>query len=137
MERYRLILSISPNDTMALNNLAYGLAVHQPELMEEALGLARRANTVTPGNAAVLDTLAWILHLSGDDRGARTPSNAAVRLAPNAAQVLHHSAIIDAAVGAMDQATRKLERALALDPSLADSEETARLRAALAGAQHP
>ena len=50
-ERYKLILEVQPNHAFALNNLAYGLAVHMKMPME-GLPLARRAVAQAPTNLA-------------------------------------------------------------------------------------
>jgi tetratricopeptide (TPR) repeat protein len=47
IEQYRAILTYSPNDPLALNNLAYGLAVYRNN-PEEALPIAQRATVVAP-----------------------------------------------------------------------------------------
>ena len=63
------MLAADPNDTVALNNLAYALAVRKGQ-PAEALGYAERAFTLTRGSATVADTLAWVQHLLGRDREA-------------------------------------------------------------------
>lgn len=128
MEGYRRVLALEPNNPIALNNLAYSLAVRTKGGLEEALLLARRANTVAPGNAAILDTLAWVLHLSGDNRAAASASAGAVRLAPGDAQTLFHAAVIDAELGLKERATERLARAAQLDPSLDKTSDVQRLR---------
>ena len=51
---------------LALNNLAFDLAVHGDH-PDEALPFAERANELVKGNPALLDTLAWVQHLLGRD----------------------------------------------------------------------
>lgn len=66
IERYRLTLAVNPDNPVALNNLAYGLAVrqHQPA---EALPYAERALSLAPRSPTLADTLAWVRHLLGRD----------------------------------------------------------------------
>jgi len=128
IERYRKVLAINPKQPAALNNLAYALAVrrHAPA---EALPLARQAVALAPGNPILVDTLAWIHHLLGDDEEAAKLFGQITRLAPNNASVRFHAAVAFAATGAVAVAEDELNAALKLDPSLADSEEARKVRA--------
>ena len=116
---------------VALNNLAYALAVHRRDGIREALPLARRAQALARNVPAIADTLAWILHLAGDDREAQTFSAIAVRGAPDNAQMRLHAAVIGAALGATSMAVRELARALELDPRLEKDPQVQALRTAL------
>lgn len=137
IERYRRVLALAPNHVVALNNLAYALAVHRRDGIREALPLARRAQALARNVPTIADTLAWILHLAGDDREARPFAAAAVRGAPDNAQVRLHSAVINAGVGAADLAARDLQRALELDPKLEEDPEVQALRATLGRSGKP
>lgn len=53
-------------NVLVLNNLAY--AKGRAGQTEEAIELARKAQDLAPDNAAVLDTLGWLLWDSGEDR---------------------------------------------------------------------
>jgi uncharacterized protein (TIGR03790 family) len=132
MERYRRVLAVAPNHVMSLNNLAYAIGAHQRGSIAEAVAMARKANTLSPGSAPILDTLAWLLHLSGDSAGARPQIGAALRLSPTTAEYFLHAAAIDAAVGDLAQADTRLKRALALDPKLEARPEVAEVRQRLA-----
>jgi Flp pilus assembly protein TadD len=74
-EHYRHVLKAVPNNVIALNNLAYHLAVRERSF-PEALELARRAVSLAPQQPMIVDTLAWVEHLSGDS------ASAAKRYAP-------------------------------------------------------
>ena len=125
------VLEVDANNVMALNNLAYGLAMYR-KMPEEALPLARRAVAAAPNNPAVMDTLAWVQHLLGDSAGAAKLMEAVVRTnVPNPAIRLH-AAIIFAAVGQRRPAQTQLAAALKLNPSLAGSAEVKQLEAWLA-----
>src|SRR4029078_5916000 len=64
--RFRRIIEIQPTNVLALNNLAYALAVRS-NLPAERLPLAKQAAALAPQNGDVLDTWAWIEHLVGND----------------------------------------------------------------------
>lgn len=125
--RYREVLAEQPQNVIALNNLAYALAVRQ-NAPDEALPFAQRALAAMPQNANVLDTVAWIEHLLGREDAAAQHIAAAVSGAPDAADFRLHSAIISAAAGAAAPAERELKAALQLQPSLEESPEVTALR---------
>ena len=119
---YRKLIERSPNDALALNNLAYSLAVrHQNP--QEALPMAERANLLTPRNALIYDTLGWIKHLMGDQtEGARLLAIAAQAMPANA-EVQLHAGVALAAAGRLDDAAKMLKAAETLDPKMADRPE--------------
>jgi len=61
---YRALLEIDPRHAMAMNNLAYALAV-RAESLEEAERLAERADAIEPDNMHIIDTLGWIRYKLG------------------------------------------------------------------------
>jgi len=131
VDRYRKILAQNPNDAIALNNLAYALAVRKGQ-PSEALAHAERAYALSRGSATIADTLAWVQHLLGRDREAASLLAAAVKALPNNAEIRLHSAVVLAAVGVLEPAARELAEAVRLDPSLAASDEVKALQAKLA-----
>ena len=128
--KYRAVLAAQPRNPIALNNLAYNLGVHQ-RMPAEALPIAQRAAAVAPNDPNVLDSLGWIQHLAGNDADAAKLLAAAIRLAPNNAEVRLHAAVVFAARGAVAVAEAELKEVLRLNPSLEGSEEVLRLRARL------
>jgi tetratricopeptide (TPR) repeat protein len=78
IDRYRKILAVNPNKPVALNNLAYGLAVRKGQ-PAEAIGYAERALTLTRSSATVADTLAWVQHLLGRERGSADARDGCLR----------------------------------------------------------
>ncbi len=126
-ERYRIVLKASPNHVVALNNLAYNLGVHQ-NAVAEALSFARRAAALAPADAAVLDTLGWVQHLSGDDKEAVRLLEQAVALNPTAPDVRLHAAIAYASLGDLTAAEKELAEAVRLDPKLGSTAEVQQLR---------
>jgi Flp pilus assembly protein TadD len=129
-QRYRRVLELQPNNALALNNLAYGLAVHQKNLAE-ALPLAQRAVKLTGDEPSVLDTLAWIEYLTGDTTSATARIAVAVKGAPDNADVRMHAAVINAAAGARAVAETQLKEAIKLNPALESSPEAKQVRALL------
>jgi uncharacterized protein (TIGR03790 family) len=130
--QFRAILAYAPNDAVALNNLAYDLAVHSDKA-EEALSIAQRAIAILRA-PAFYDTLAWIQHLLKRDREAA----ASVRVARSTnsldPDLLWHAAVIYAAVNDLPRAAAELNLALKIKPDLADKEDVKKLRQQLPGA---
>lgn len=62
---YERLIRITPQSFIGYNQLAWFLAERKRDL-DRALGLARQADTLMPGNASIQDTIGWILHLQGD-----------------------------------------------------------------------
>ena len=126
-DRYRQVLKLQPNNVIALNNLAHNLAVRQGNL-EQGLALAKQAGAIEPRNPTVLDTLAWIEHLRGNNEIAAKLIAIVVQRIPSNGHVRLRAAAIYAATGAAAQATTELAAAVKLEPSLAKSDETERIR---------
>ncbi|MBM3790376.1 MAG: TIGR03790 family protein, partial [Acidobacteria bacterium] len=124
IDRYRTALEMTPDDPMALNNLAYALAVHR-QAPQEALPLAEKAYSLAKENPNVADTLGWILHLTGQNDRARELLKTAAQRVPGNAVILLHTAVVLAEVGDPGAARDFLKRALEADPSL-EKDETAR-----------
>jgi tetratricopeptide (TPR) repeat protein len=59
-----LVVSLRPNDPAALNALGFTLADHDKEL-SRARKLIERAYAAAPRNAAILDSLGWVLFRQG------------------------------------------------------------------------
>ena len=71
IDHYRRILpELQPRNAVALNNLAYGLAIHR-KAPADGLPFAQKAATLAPNDPAMIDTLGWIQHLLGNHRGRR------------------------------------------------------------------
>lgn len=129
-ERYRKVAELQPRNFVALNNLAYIVAVYQKK-PAEALPLARRAQALAPQNPTILDTLAWVQYLLGDAANAVKMLAAASKADPNNADIRLHTAIASAATGARAAAEFELAEALRLKPELEGSDDVKALRAQL------
>jgi tetratricopeptide (TPR) repeat protein len=155
--QYRAILTYSPNDPLALNNLAYALAVYRGN-PEEALPFAERASTNArrapellggteilgnyfalgryhrePLVPYCLDTLAWVQHLLGRHaEAAITIHQARNAQGVQTAEMMWHAAVIYASINDQARASAELEAALKIDPDLANRGDVKQLRHQLA-----
>ena len=131
IERYRLALATSPDNLIALNNLAYGLAVRRGEAAE-AIGLAERAMRLSGGRSPeIADTLAWVQHLLGRDQEAAVIMARIVKADPGRAVFRLHAAAVLASLGRIEEAAAELREAVRLDPQLEKSDEVKALRGKL------
>ena len=128
--RDRQVIAVQPRNGIALNNLAYALAMRRQHL-DEALPLARRAVEQSPQNPAFLDTLAWLAYLTGDAMNAAKYAARAVAGAPQNPEVRLHAAEIYAAAGDRAAAETELREALKLSPALTNSEQVKQIRSGL------
>jgi uncharacterized protein (TIGR03790 family) len=117
IDRYRRAVAADPQNAVALNNLAYALAVHQQK-PQEALPLAERAYRLSK-LPLVADTVGWIHHLLGQNALAAPLLEQAAAGAADNADVLIHAATVHAALGDLARARKELSAALALDARLA------------------
>ena len=134
--RYQRILELQPTNVIALNNIAYALAM-RGNALAEALPLAKRAASLAPRSASVLDTWAWIEHLLGNHDAAGRILDDAIKLDPRLAEMRLHAAIVAAALGDRAKAESELKEALRLDPQLDQRDETRQLRNRIAGLPLP
>jgi tetratricopeptide (TPR) repeat protein len=120
---------------VALNNLAFALAVHLGK-PAEAQPIAKRAAALAPRVGTVLDTLAWTEHLLGNEEAASKLLGDAIRLDPKEPEIRLHAAIVYAATGLLEQSRVELQEALRLDAQLASSDEVKQLQSRLAAAKN-
>ncbi len=128
--QYLAILDVKPGDVIALNNLAFNLAdrLGKPQ---EGLQYAQRAYTLAGRASAIADTLGWVYHLLGDDKQAITLLGPAADADVKNADIQVHAARVFMAAGRPEPARKYLDRALALQPDLAQSPDVEALKAAL------
>jgi uncharacterized protein (TIGR03790 family) len=127
IDRYRHVLAVHPQDTLALNNLAYALAAHAND-PKDALPFAQQAFRLAP-TPVVADTLGWVDHLLGDDYSAKALLERASAGLPRDAELLFHVAVVHAALGSKAKAKQELDEAERLDPQLAARADVKALRA--------
>jgi tetratricopeptide (TPR) repeat protein len=134
MDQFRAVLAYDPNDVLALNNLAYDLAVRRNR-PQEALPMAERACGLMKGSPVLLDTLGWVQHLLGKDAEAAGTIRLFDVKAIQNSELLWHAAVIDAAVHDMTRAAAELELALKIAPALAEQDEIKKLRERITAAK--
>lgn len=107
---YHVLDQSNPGNLLVLNNLAWALAESGDK---RALGYAEKALRLKPDNAAVLDTLGWILVRQGQpERGIKLLQQALSK-APDATEIQWHLASAYAQTGDRARAQHELERLLA------------------------
>ena len=124
--RYERVVELQPNNVIALNNLAYHVAVRD-KAPARAKPLAERALKLVPRDPAVSDTLAWIEYLLGNYPAATKLVATAIKGAPDNADIRLHAAFIYAAAESQASALTELDMALKLNPELAGREDVQQL----------
>jgi Tfp pilus assembly protein PilF len=116
IEHYKKIIEQEPNNVFALNELAYALAEYK-NLPDEALKLAERAKALAPQNAAIDDTLGWILYKKGAYSSAVQHLERSVRNQANATRHAHLASAY-AKYGDKVRGLAQLQAAVKLNPEL-------------------
>jgi tetratricopeptide (TPR) repeat protein len=116
---YRAVLDIDGSNIVALNNLAYSLAMTNPD---EALGLAQKAAELAPDNAGVQDTLGWVYYRKGIYAIASKYLKTAVAKEPTARRQFHLGMAYLKA-GNQELGQKTLSAALQKDPTLSRTEQ--------------
>ena len=128
---YDRALKLDRHDVVALNNLAYIIAVYDKR-PADGLPLAARAAALDVNNGLVQDTLGWIHHLLGENEEAAKLLTAARRIEPGHADIHFHAAVVYDLLGRHEEASKALQQAEALDASLKDRPEFQELQRKLA-----
>ncbi len=102
---YRAVLALDPNHVVALNNLAYNLAVQAGDV-EAAVPLADRLTRLGQTSPTVLDTVGWVWHLAGRSREAAEVLSRATKADPTLCDGLDHYAQVLTAIGQSAEAAR-------------------------------
>ena len=112
LARFRAILDIQPDNSIALNNVAWLLGeAGDPKARQ----YAERAHELAPFNPNVVDTLGWTLVRTGEvARGAQL-LRLASNLAPNNAEIRLHLGLAQIKTGDKTGAKRTLEPLTKLD----------------------
>ena len=117
-------------DRNAILDLGYSLVTRRGT-PSSALPFAEFAFNVHLVVAQIADTLGWTHHLLGNEAEAEQYLAEAVRDAPGSPEIQLHVAIFEAARGRHTEASAALERALSLDPGLAERREVKELKTRL------
>lgn len=123
-QRYEQILKDEGEDAGVLNNLANILA---REGDVRAVDFARRAYKAQPADAAIQDTLGWLLVQEGSvDAGLKHLREARLR-APGNPEIRYHLAAALAKTGRKAEARQELDAVLAEHPDFEESDAARRL----------
>jgi tetratricopeptide (TPR) repeat protein len=118
MASYRAVLDADGSNLTAMNNLAYHLALENPD---EALKLAQQAAEAAPDSPDVQDTLGWVFYRKGIYNKATEYLKSAYTRSPTA-QREFHLAMAYIKQGDTTTGRQMLAAALAKSPGLAKTE---------------
>jgi putative PEP-CTERM system TPR-repeat lipoprotein len=108
-EALRVVLKLSPDNPIALNNLAL---VYQQDKDPRALETAERAALITPNSPTVMDTLGYMLVEQGNAARGLPLLQKATTLAPDLKEIRFHLAVALHKSGDKASARKELERLL-------------------------
>jgi putative PEP-CTERM system TPR-repeat lipoprotein len=126
--QYAIILQAAPNNLTALNNQAWMLRDKEPA---QSLEYARKAATLAPNSAAVMDTLAVVEYLNGKYEQAQRNILRALKAAPDDPSMRYHSAMIAVAMNDKTTARVTLKKLLAANKDFPELAEAKALQAKL------
>jgi len=129
-ESLRRILSKSPNDATALNNLGYFLT-ERGERLPEALDMIKRAVKSEPTNPNYLDSLGWVYFKLGQLDEAERHLNDAARRNTRSSTVQEHLGDLHHKRGQLEQARAFWRKAIGLTT---DASDITRLKAKIGSA---
>ncbi|HEY0099389.1 MAG TPA: tetratricopeptide repeat protein, partial [Pyrinomonadaceae bacterium] len=118
-ESLRRILSKSPNDATALNNLGYFLT-ERGERLPEALDMIKRAVKSEPTNPNYLDSLGWVYFKLGQLDEAERYLNDAARRNTRSSTVQEHLGDLHHKRGQTEQARAFWRKAIGLTTDASD-----------------
>lgn len=109
LEEYTRVIELDDGNIIALNNAAwFSHELSRPRALE----YAQRAVDLAPENAAVLDTLGWILTLEEQAGNGIAHLERATQLAPQAVEIRYHLGVAQAQLGRTEAARRTLTAVL-------------------------
>lgn len=119
-ELLRQVVKLNPDNSMALNNLAW---TYQQDKDPRALETAERAAAISPNSPEIMDTLGWLLVEQGNLARALPLLKNAVSLAPKAPDFRYHLAVALNKSGDKLAARKELRKLLADNKSFPQLEE--------------
>jgi tetratricopeptide (TPR) repeat protein len=108
-------LALDPENTVAMNNLAFALADTGNDL-DQALSLAEKAQKKAPGNGGIADTLGWVYTKKGLNDSAIQIFIGLVRKYPDDPTVRYHYAVALLQKGQTDEAKAEFVISLSKNP---------------------
>lgn len=120
IQQYQAVLQIDPKNAGALNNLAL---LYQKEKDPRALQFAEKAYSIVPDNAAVLDTLGWLLVEQGNSSRGVPLLQKASSLSSGLPDIRYHLAQGLMKAGEKAKAREELEQLLASGKPFANTDE--------------
>jgi predicted Zn-dependent protease len=105
-QTYSRLIELSPNNVVALNNLAW---IYHEQNDDRAAELAGRAYELSPNNAAVADTYGWILFKAGKTEESLPILEKAHELQPDSQEIAMHLVEAYQAAGRDNEAKRILK----------------------------
>jgi tetratricopeptide (TPR) repeat protein len=108
-------LALDPENTVAMNNLAFALADTGNDL-DQALSLAEKAQKKAPSNAGIADTLGWVYTKKGLNDSAIQIFIGLVRKYPDDPTLRYHYAVALLQKGQTDEAKAEFVISLSKNP---------------------
>ncbi len=130
-DAYEKSLKLSPENVVAMNNLAY-LYLERLNQPDQAAEMARKARNLAPRDPAIADTLGWILYRKGDYEAAVPLLQESAEMLSNNAEVQYHLGMAHYRRGSEDDARTALGKAVSLPADFKGKDE-ARTRLASLG----
>ena len=127
-QQYRALLEIQPNDPMLLNNLAWAMWQQKDP---QALAVAEKAHAAATDNAAVTDTLGWMLVEQGQTKRGVELLEKASAGAPLQRDITLHLAKALIKDGRKDAARNTLQTLVKNAPDSAEAKESKALLVSL------
>ena len=127
-QQYRALLEVQPNDPILLNNLAWAMWQQKDP---QALAVAEKAHAAASNNAAVSDTLGWMLVEQGQTKRGVELLEKASASAPQQRDISLHLAKALIKDGRKDAARTTLQALVQNAPDSAEAKESKALLASL------
>jgi tetratricopeptide (TPR) repeat protein len=118
---YSRVLELDSENVLAKNNLAWLLVEHGGNI-DVALTLAQQAKEKSSDNAQITDTIGWVYYRKGVYKTAEEYLRQCVDRDRNNATFQYQFGMVEWKLGNRDEARRRLQNALALDPGFADAQ---------------
>jgi len=125
VDHYKRALEWDPDNTVALNNLAF-LLTSRANQLDEAIRYAERARALAPESAAVSDTIGWAFYQKGIYQTSVKYLESANTKEPTAGR-MYHLAMAYHKSGRRDEAQRTFRAALKMNAVLPEADQAKRI----------